>query len=94
MSHEYLIADNTREFFQTSKLIEFLVAHPLLGLIGVLGILTAYGCSEIAMRKSRNYRLWGTLGLLFSVIPLIVLLALPSIEPPTQATGQHRAGTM
>jgi hypothetical protein len=86
------MAHITREFFQTSKVLEFLVAHPLPTLIGALGILAAYGCSEIAMRKSRNDRLWATLGLFFSVIPLIVLLALPSMQPPRQATGQHHAG--
>jgi hypothetical protein len=86
------MAHNAQEFFQTPKLIEFLVAHPLPALIGALGILTAYGCSEIAMRKSRNDRLWATLGLLFNVVPLIVLLALPSMQPPRQATVRHHAG--
>ena len=86
------MAHNAQEFFQTSKLIEFLVAHPLPALIGALGILTAYGCSEIAMRKSRNDRMWATLGLLFNVVPLIVLLALPPMQPPRQATVRHHAG--
>lgn len=87
------MAHITREFFQTSKVLEFLVAHPLPTLIGALGILTAYGCSEIAMRRGRNDRLWATLGLVFSVVPLIVLLALPAIQPARRAGGQRRAGT-
>lgn len=78
---------HAREFLQTSKLIEWLVAHPVIGLIGVLAIAAAYACSEIAMTKNRNDRLWATLGLLFSVLPLIVLLALPAIGPSESADG-------
>jgi hypothetical protein len=91
MAHEHLLADNSREFFQTSKLIELVISHPLLALIGTLGILTAYGCSEIATRKNRNDRLWATLGLLFSVVPLIALLALPSIEQTARLGDRARA---
>ncbi|MGX9789725.1 hypothetical protein [Mycobacterium sp. MMS18-G62] len=84
MAHTQLMAENVREFFQASTLVEYLVAHPALGVAVVVGILAAYGCSEIAMGKGRNDRLWGTLGLLFSVVPLIVLIALPSIKPTPQ----------
>ena len=82
---------HAREFLQTSKLIEWLVAHPVIGLIGVLAIAAAYGCSEIAMTKNRNDRLWAIFGLLFSVLPLIVLLALPAIGP-SAARDHVRAG--
>ncbi len=79
MTHQQLMADKAHEFFQVSRVVEFLIAHPALGLAAALGALAAYGCSEIAMRKGRNDRAWAALGLLFSVLPLVVLIALPSV---------------
>ncbi len=84
MTHQELMAEKAHEFFQLSKLVEVVLAHPLLSLGVVLGASAAYGCGEIAMRKGRNDRLWAALGLLFSVVPLIVLIALPSAEPSAQ----------
>jgi ABC-type glycerol-3-phosphate transport system permease component len=65
------------DHFQVPEMIEALMAHPLLALAVTLGALTAYGCSEIAARKGRSDLVWATLGLLFGVVPLIVLVALP-----------------
>ena len=70
----------THEYFQLPKVIEALVAHPLLALAVLAGALAAYGCSEIAARKGRNDLLWATLGLLFGPVPLVVLAALPSAD--------------
>lgn len=79
MDHTHVMA--AHELFHASKVAQYLVAHPLLGLAVTVGVIAAYVCSEIAMGKGRNDRLWATLGLFFSVVPLLVLIALPSIEP-------------
>jgi hypothetical protein len=71
----------THEFFQLPKAIEALLAHPLLALAVTAAALTAYACSEIAGRKGRNDLLWATLGLLFGLVPVVILAALPSTEP-------------
>ncbi len=84
MTHQELMAEKANEFFQLSKLVEVVLAHPLPSLGVVLGALAAYGCAEIAMRKGRNDRLWAALGLLFSVVPLVVLISLPAAEPAAQ----------
>ena len=68
------------DFFQVPEILQALVAHPLLTLAVMLGAFTAYACSEVAARKGRNDLLWATLGLLFGVVPLVVLAALPSAE--------------
>ncbi len=91
MTHQELMADKAQEFFQVSKLVEIVLAHPLLALAVVLGALAAYGCAELAMRKGRDDRLWAVLGLLFTVVPLIVLFALPSHAPTSQAAAQRDA---
>ena len=78
MDHTHLLADH--ESFHASKVAQYLVAHPLVGLAVTVGVIAAYVCSEIAMAKGRNDRIWATLALLFVVAPLIVLIALPSIE--------------
>ena len=60
---------------------------------GVFAILAAYGCSEVAMRKNRNDRVWAALGAVFNVLPLIVLLALPAIGQPASIAVRDHTGT-
>lgn len=92
MADELLAAESAREFFQNPRLVELAIHHPLLGLTAVLWISVAYGCVQLADRKGHDDQVWGTLGLMFSVVTLIVLLALPSTKPTGRAAELHRAG--
>ena len=87
MAHELLAAESAREFFQNPRLLEAVMHHPLLAVTAALWISVAYGCAQIAARKGRDDQVWGTLALMFSVVPLIVLLVLPR-RPDAQHLSQ------
>jgi len=54
----------------------------------VFGLVFAVACALIANNKGRSPVLWGILGLLFGLIPLIVILVMKRKSPPTYAGGQ------
>jgi peptidoglycan/LPS O-acetylase OafA/YrhL len=59
---------------------------PNWGLILVIGIVFGVACALIANAKGRSPVLWGILGFLFGLIPLIVIAVLKK-KQPTYATG-------
>ena len=88
-----LLAQSAREFFQNPRLLEAVVHHPVLAVTAAFWISVAYGSAQIAVRKGRDDQVWGTLALLFSVVPLIVLLVLPRrADAQTQAAPTRCGG--
>jgi hypothetical protein len=81
MAQQVLEAESAHELLQPARLFELAVHHPLLALTATLWIAVAYACAAIATRKNRDDQLWGFLGILFSVLTLVVLVALPSTRP-------------
>ena len=63
-------------------LIYICVAHPLVGVLVVVGVLAAFVCAGIAAHKGRSSLGWGILGFFFSIVTLIVLLTITSKTPP------------
>jgi hypothetical protein len=58
------------------------------GLFLVFGVIFAIACALIANSKGRSPVLWGILGFLFGLIPLIIILVMKRKSPPTYAGGQ------
>ena len=52
------------------------------GIFVVFGVIFAIACALIANSKGRSPVLWGVLGFLFGLIPLIVILVLKRKTPP------------
>jgi membrane associated rhomboid family serine protease len=56
------------------------------GVIAVVGIVFGVACALIANAKGRSPVLWGILGFLFGLIPLIIIAVLKK-KQPTYTTG-------
>jgi len=54
----------------------------------VFGVIFAVACGLIANSKGRSPILWGILGFLFGLIPLIIILVMKRKAPPMYAGGQ------
>jgi len=54
----------------------------------VFGVIFAIACAMIANSKGRSPVLWGILGFLFGLIPLIIILVLKRKTPPMYSGGQ------
>src|SRR5262245_17905809 len=58
------------------------------GIFLIFGVIFAIACALIANSKGRSPVLWGILGFLFGLIPLIIILVLKRKSPPMYAGGQ------
>ena len=81
MAQQVLEAESAHELFQPARLCELAVHHPLVTLTAGLWFAVAYACAAIASRRGRDDQLWGFLGISFSILTLVVLVALPSTKP-------------
>jgi peptidoglycan/LPS O-acetylase OafA/YrhL len=54
----------------------------------VFGVIFGIACALIANSKGRSPVLWGVLGFLFGLIPLIIILVMKRKSPPMYAGGQ------
>ena len=54
----------------------------------VFGVIFGIACALIANSKGRSPVLWGILGFLFGLIPLIIILVMKRKSPPMYAGGQ------
>jgi len=54
----------------------------------VFGVIFGVACALIANSKGRSPVLWGILGFLFGLIPLIIILVMKRKSPPMYAGGQ------
>jgi peptidoglycan/LPS O-acetylase OafA/YrhL len=54
----------------------------------VFGVIFAIACALIANSKGRSPVLWGILGFLFGLIPLIIILVMKRKSPPMYGGGQ------
>ena len=52
------------------------------GIFVVFGVIFAIACALIANSKGRSPFLWGVLGFLFGLIPLIIILVMKRKAPP------------
>lgn len=85
MGHQVLFAQSAGEFFRPARVVELAIQHPLIALGVALWMGAAYCCAAIAETKGRDGQLWGFFGLLFGILPLIAVLALPPAEPTETA---------
>jgi len=58
------------------------------GIFLVFGVIFGIACALIANSKGRSPVLWGILGFLFGLIPLIIILVMKRKSPPMYAGGQ------
>lgn len=58
------------------------------GIFIVFGVIFAIACALIANSKGRSPVLWGVLGFLFGLIPLIIILVMKRKTPSMYAGGQ------
>jgi hypothetical protein len=58
------------------------------GTFVVFGVIFAIACALIANSKGRSLVLWGVLGFLFGLIPLIIILVMKRKTPSMYAGGQ------
>ena len=48
-------------------------------MLGIIGVILAIICINIAQSKNRNPWLWGFLGIMLPIVSLIILLCLPTV---------------
>ena len=77
MADQMLLAGSVGDLLRTTRLLALAIEHPLVALGAVLWFAAAYGCAKVAARKGHDEQLWGFFGLLFGIITLIVVLAVP-----------------
>jgi len=58
------------------------------GIFLVFGVIFGIACALIANSKGRSPVLWGVLGFLFGLIPLIIILIMKRKSPPMYAGDQ------
>ena len=58
------------------------------GIFLIFGVIFGIACALIANSKGRSPVLWGILGFLFGLIPLIIILVMKRKSPPMYAGGQ------
>ncbi len=58
------------------------------GIFLIFGVIFGIACALIANSKGRSPVLWGILGFLFGLIPLIIIVVMKRKSPPMYAGGQ------